>query len=405
MVSDVYFPRINGVSTSIQTFINALQEYNVEVTLVAPDYGTVQRNENFVFRVPGKPVPYDPEDRVMHWGRLNKQLELLSDISFDAVHIQTPFLAHYAGTKFARKHQLPCIETYHTFFEEYFHHYVKYLPRSLLRLLVREFTRRQAKAVHRLLVPSTIMKSRLRDYGVKTDMQVLPTGLDMDRFSPKESTGSTNRYNPCRTRPTVIHVGRMALEKNLDFLLRAMVNVKKHVPDVLLAIAGEGPALPSLRSRAANLGLSSNIRFLGNLGRDGDLQEFYRSGDVFAFASKTETQGLVLLESMACGTPVVSLAFMGTCDILDPGRGALVSAEDEEDFSNKLVCVLTATNFRHQLGKEARAYAEEWSANRFAARLADVYWEISHKEDRRPSKQAAAVAAAGGHPQSDPGLP
>lgn|GEM_PF-3174869 len=108
------------------------------------------------------------------------------------------------------------------------------------------------------------------------------------------------------------HIGRLAFEKNVDFLLRMLVRVKREIPDVLLVIAGEGPARRRLEAMGVELGLHEQLLFVGYLNRDGDLEDCYRAGDGFVFASRTETQGLVLLEAMALGVPVVSTAVMGT---------------------------------------------------------------------------------------------
>ena len=128
-VSDVYFPRVNGVSTSIRTFRSDLAACGVESCLIAPDYAAEESlPEENVMRVAGARIPRDPEDRRMRYGALRYALAQLRHESFDLVHIHTPFVAHYAGLRFARKLAIPCIATYHTFFEEYLHHYVPAMP-------------------------------------------------------------------------------------------------------------------------------------------------------------------------------------------------------------------------------------------------------------------------------------
>ncbi len=141
MISDVYFPRINGVSTSIETFRSDLHERGVEVTLVAPEYPEPHEAPN-THRVPSRRLPFDPEDRLMHWNKLLQTTRRLADERFDVVHIQTPFSAHYAGVRAARHMRAPVVATYHTHFEEYFHHYLPALPRPWLRVAARRRRRR-----------------------------------------------------------------------------------------------------------------------------------------------------------------------------------------------------------------------------------------------------------------------
>jgi 1,2-diacylglycerol 3-alpha-glucosyltransferase len=152
--------------------------------------------------------------------------------------------------------------------------------------------------------------------------------------------------------------------------------VKARVPDVLLVIAGEGPAAPGLKRKAAQLGLTGNVLFVGYLARSGALQDCYQAGDAFVFASRTETQGLVLLEAMALGVPVVSTAVMGTAEVLDDGRGCVVAQEQVDDFAAKTTGLLLDAELRRRLGDEARAYAAHWSAPALAQRLCGFYQRV-----------------------------
>jgi 1,2-diacylglycerol 3-alpha-glucosyltransferase len=373
MLTDVYFPRINGVSTSIAAFRGELQKLGHRVTLVAPAYDDRKETDPDVVRVPGRTVWHDPEDRLMKDKELDRALDLLKGETFNIVHVQTPFRAHYAGIHFARAAGIPCVETYHTFFEEYLHHYLNFLPRWLTRYAARFFTRRQATQVDLLVVPSMAMQERLGEYGVTTRIRVLPTGLAEEDFAKGDVQAFKCKTGLDSGRPLVLHVGRIAHEKNIDFLVDVVDKVRRILPDVLMIVAGAGPALEHVRRLVERRRLGENVRFLGYLSREGDLQACYEAGDVFVFSSRTETQGLVLLEAMAAGTPVVSTAVMGTRDILGAGRGALVAKDDVNDFSAKVVRLLQDEALRARLSMEAAAYAREWTAPRFAADLAEVY--------------------------------
>ena len=149
--------------------------------------------------------------------------------------------------------------------------------------------------------------------------------------------------------------------------------LRRRIPDVLLIIAGEGPAETHLRNLAATLKLDNNLKFLGYLDRSSELLDCYCAGDVFIFGSKTETQGLVLLEAMAQGVPVVSIAALGTTDILDAGRGALVAEEQPEDFAGKTARVLLNPELHKTLSEDARDYARTWTAKEFALKALLFY--------------------------------
>jgi 1,2-diacylglycerol 3-alpha-glucosyltransferase len=373
-ISDVYFPRVNGVSTSVRTFRQDLGACGVGTTLVAPDYGVDYEDADpDLVRVPGAGVPGDPEDRRMRWGALNWALEMLPRDSFDLVHIHTPFIAHYAGVRFARRMRIPCVATYHTFFEEYLHHYVPVLPRGLGRLIAKAFTRSQCRDVSGLIAPSEPMRDVLLAYGVTTPIHVLPTGLPEDRFRHGNGARFRAQQSLPADRPLVTYVGRVAHEKNIEFLVNVFAETRRQIPGALLVIAGEGPAREPLRQLVARMGLSDDVRFVGYLDRNAALLDCYAAADVFVFASRTETQGLVLLEAMAQGTAVVSTAELGTKFVLKPGCGALVVPENKAEFAAAVVKVLQDARLRDEMRVRGRAYAQTWSSRVLAQRLADIY--------------------------------
>ena len=389
-ISDVYFPRVNGVSTSIRTFRQDLIGCGVETRLVAPRYGGPQAattaDEPDIVRVPAAVVPRDPEDRRMAWGALQRTLDGMRG-AFDVVHIHTPFLAHYAGVRRARRDHIPCVATYHTFFEEYLHHYLPALPRALSRLLARSFTRSQCRAVQALIAPSEPMRAVLSAYGVATPIHVVPTGLAADRFHSGDGRAFRAQAGIAAERPLVTYIGRVAHEKNIGFLIQVFREVLKSVPEALLMIAGEGPARGALQAQVAAQGLQRHVHFAGYLARDGALLDCYAAADVFVFASRTETQGLVLLEAMAQGAPVVSTAELGTRSILVPGSGALVVPEERDAFATAVVRVLRDAGLREGMATRGRAYARSWSSAAMARRLADIYREL------RLAPRATRVAA------------
>jgi glycosyltransferase involved in cell wall biosynthesis len=380
LLSDVYFPRINGVSTSIQTLRRELLASDHEVTLVVPDYGTAT-DEAGIVRIRGRSLPFDPEDRLMDWRGLNRALESLPG-RYDVVHVHTPFLAHYAGLRHARRHGIPLVETYHTLFTEYFYHYLPILPRAWLRGLARAISRRQCNQVDAVIAPSGPMRQSLRDYGVATRIEVIPTGLLPESYIPGNGAGFRHAHGLPPDRPVLLYVGRVAFEKNIGFLLRMHAALLRSHPDACLVIAGEGPAEGELRREVRRLGLSGHVRFVGYLDRQRELPDCYRAADVFVFASRTETQGLVLLEAMAQGTPVVALAEMGTRDILSEGEGCRIAPDDPLAFAAIVAELLDDAEAHRRLSAAAVTYAQAWRSERMAERVADLYAELARAAGR-----------------------
>lgn len=377
MVSDVYFPRVNGVSTSIATFRHALHAFDIDVRLLVPDYGEeIDRvAEPGIVRVPGRKVPRDPEDRLVSWRRM-RAAAMREAASCDLIHIQTPFIAHYAGVGAARRFDRPLLLTYHTFFEEYLHHYAPFLPASLLRGLARRVSRSQCNAVDAVVVPSTAMRDRLGAYGVTAPLHVLPTGIPVEVFGLGDGRRFRHEHGIDDEAPVALFIGRVAHEKNIGFLVDVAARVSNALPRFVLVIAGEGPAMAELQRDTARRGLSHAVRFVGYLDRQQALHDCYAGADAFVFASRTETQGLVLLEAMASGLPVVALAEMGTRDILAPGSGSIVAEDDATAFAKALQALLNSPAWRQSLAADARHYSQQWADSIMAERLAALYRDL-----------------------------
>lgn len=382
MVSDVYFPRVNGVSTSIQTYRTDLLAAGHHCVLVAPEYPASTADDDDLFRLPSRAIPRDPEDRLLRMRPLRHWGGALQPGDFDIVHVQTPFAAHYAGLRMARRLGVPVVETYHTYFEHYLHHYVPGLPSALTRRFARRVTVRQCRQVQQLISPSRQMAEALEAYGVRTPIEVLPTGLPSTVFVPGDGARFRTAHGIAAERPMVLFVGRVAHEKNIDFLVRMLGALRSLCPDVLLVIAGEGPATEHLRRLVGGLGLQSAVLFLGYMDRNRELKDCYRAADAFVFASRTETQGLVLLEAMAQGTPVVSTAVMGTVDVMRDTRGAVVAPEDEQAFAVAVAGVLNDRAYRSRLSPLAVEDARRWDSSLLAGRLVDLYARVIDSHGR-----------------------
>jgi glycosyltransferase involved in cell wall biosynthesis len=348
----------------------------VKSTLVAPSYRQHTPLDPDVLRVRARPVPFDPEDAVMGWRALRRCLAEVPRARADLVHIQTPFLAHYAGLKNARARRVPVVATCHTYFEDYLHHYMPLLPGFAGAWLARSVMTSQLNAVDAVVSPSEPVRARLLEYGVTRPIHVIPTGMTEDRFTPGDGARFRQQHGIGAERKLVLNVGRVAHEKNLSFLLRMFARLRPLEPRALLLIAGEGPARHALEKEAHALGIAVDTRFVGNLDRERGLNDCYAAADAFVFASRTETQGLVLLEAMAQSRPVVSTACLGTRSVLTEGSGACVVEENEAEFAAALAQVLKDADRMRRMGEEGVAWARQWSSRALAGRMAQLYREL-----------------------------
>ena len=374
LISDVYFPRVNGVSTSIRTFAEQLQKLGHTVHLIAPDYGIKTEDEVWITRVPARSIYFDPEDKLMKYGEIMRLIPMLMRKKFDLVHIHTPFIAHFAGLKIAKKLGLPVLETYHTFFEDYLHHYLPIIPKGMAKNLARFISKKQCNQLDAIIAPSKPMLDVLREYGVTAPAEVIATGLQASSFAEADGDAFRQKYNIPLSKQMLLYVGRVAHEKNIGFLIKMLKQLVQQQSEALLVITGEGPAEASLHALVNILGLEKNVQFIGYLDRNTELNACYKAADIFVFASKSETQGLVLLEAMAQGTPVVAIAELGTASILVEGQGAHIAIEDEKQFSQKVIELLMNPMALNILGDVGKSYAlQHWSASAKADQMLNFY--------------------------------
>jgi glycosyltransferase involved in cell wall biosynthesis len=391
MLSDVYFPRVNGVSTSIQTFCRELVASGHEIVIVAPDYGADEEPRDFeVIRLPSRRIAFDPEDRLIKASALRELLPRLAAQRWDVIHIHTPFRAHQLGVRLARLTGRPTIESYHTYFEQYVANYLPWLPSRFGRFAVRLFSRRLCADVDHLLVPSQQMADVLDAYGIATPSTIVPTGLRLEEFRNGDGAAFRRAHGFATDAQILLTVGRLAIEKNVEFLLEVLRVLVGDFPQLVFVIAGEGPDAKRLATLANGFGLAANVRFLGNLDRRTELLDCYRAADIFVFASSTETQGLVLIEAMALGVPIVSTAVMGTATVLAGARSARISSEEVGAFASHVADLLRSPRELSELAAAGPSDAIAWSAPALMQRVVDLYAQLSAAADVRA---AAALPA------------
>ncbi len=377
LVTDTYFPRINGVSTSTQIFAEEFVKLGHEVHIYAPDYpNSIDENNHLkIYRFPSLYLFFDPEDRLgMPWTD-KKLIRQFVENKYDIVHTQTPFTLGGPAVKWARKSGAKVVHTYHTLFAAYTEHYIWFLPKSFGVWYAKNASRRYCNSCDLLITPSTEMKNVLLSYNVTKPVEVIPTGIRLERFNGKdrERFRKMKGYKP--EDQVVLFMGRVAEEKNIDFLMRVVHRLKPHIPNLQFLIAGEGAAKKHLEKMTVDLDMKDYVHFAGYLSKE-DWRDCYTGSDLFVFASITETQGLVVTEAMAAETPVVAVGEMGIKDVMASGKGGLVTKLDENEFAEAVRRMLTDKAFYAQKKSETLTEAEKWSSTSMAKRMVEAYEKI-----------------------------
>lgn len=378
LFTDTYTPQINGVVTVIRTMEKELARLGHQVYVFAPSHPEKYGDQNqpvhkdqkreSVFRFPSFKFIFQDEYRVaIPYNR--RAFQILSTL--DVVHSHTPFSMGLLALRVANKYDLPHIHTYHTFYAEYRHYIPKFLRPS--RKIAEAFSSYFCNKCRLVIAPSNQIKRELENYGLQTPVQSLPSGVDMERFNSGHSLDRDPRgiLGIDDQEDLLLYVGRLGREKNIDFLLRSFKHLLSFKNKVRLVIAGGGPEKNKLEKKAANQ-LGDRVIFTGYI-EDDLLSGLYRQADLFVFASKTETQGVVIMEAFASKTPVVCIGEMGVLDLVEDGKTGLLVDEDEEKFALACLRLLENRDDLKLIGKKAKQKAYMMSSRRFARKLVKIY--------------------------------
>ena len=370
MFTDTYEPQVNGVVTAIKSFEKVAKELGHEIFVVCPavENHKFPRNvfacKSFTF----KPYPEYrgalPSPEVLEW---------IKRIDPDVIHVHTPASLGLLGLACARILNKPVVATYHTLLEDYFKIY--FLPtiakksrraRYLSKKFIKKYTKFFFNQADCVIAPSLAIRKILEECGVKKPVYVIPTGIDVHEFRKVRGISEKEK--------TVLWVGRLGKEKSLEVLLEAFAMVEERVKNARLVIVGDGPERDNLEKKARELGI--NARFTGYVKRE-ELPKYYSGAWLLASPSTTETQGLTVLEAMACSCPVVVARALGFRDFVKHGKnGFFAEPKNAKDFARKMIRILQNRRLREKLGKCARSTAEKFSVRAQTERIVELYRKL-----------------------------
>lgn len=382
IVTDTYRPRVNGVVTSIDTFTREFVKLGHRVTILAPAFVEAAA-EPGVVRFPSHYLWFDPEDRLPDpWLPAGRRIvRALPELRMDVLHTQTPFALGVAAFAWGRRLGIPVVHTFHTHFTTYVGHYIRFLPRSLSVPWAERLSRAYCDRCALVVTPSSQMRDVLRGYGARARIEVVPTGIRLDRLEGADGAAFRARQGIAADARVLLYMGRVAREKNIDFLFGVVERLRAEYPRLLLVVAGEGPAMRDLEALRDARGLARHVTFTGYL-TGADWSGAFAAADLFVFASVTETQGLVVTEAQAVGTPVVAVGAMGVLDVLTDGRGGTLVRLDPDEFAGAVRRYLADPAFRAAQSTMAREHARRWSAESQARAMLTLYGELAG--DGRP---------------------
>lgn len=377
MFSDSYLPRISGVVRSIESFVAELRHQGHHASIFAPAYKGYTDSDPHVVRFPSLRAPGVP-DFPLAIPLARRFVADLRALRLSVVHTHSPFLMGAAGRYAARRLRLPLVFTHHTMYSEYVH-YVPLVSQRLSREAVIRYTARYCNRCALVIAPSQAVRSWLLSQGVTAPIAVLPTaGVDMGRLSRLDPLWVRARYGLPVDSPLVITVGRLAREKRFDILLEAFAAAARGERAHLLVVGG-GPQAADLRQMARRMGIGDRVTFTGPLEHDRVL-DCYAASDVFAFASPTETQGLVVVEAMATGLPVAAVRAGGVAEVVRHGTTGLLSDPHPQALAASIRRLLEDPGLRRRQAEAGRTAARDYAIQQVVRRLVGLYRQVTLDE-------------------------
>jgi Glycosyltransferase len=390
LVTDCYWPRVNGVCASVQTVKDELLRRGHDVLVLCPEYpdswGPSPKEEG-VRRFASAANAVSKEDRLISAAGMPAFYRALDRFMPDVIHINTEFTANIAARLYAHARGYPILVTSHTDYEDYICNYIRFIDRTLLRAMVRFLMRSLYRSADVIICPTRNQQRKLRAYHIRKRIIVVPTGVP-GSFSPVRAPELAAyraqldaRFPALAGKKVLLFAGRVTIEKDAKFLIPVLKLVLAERKDVALLFAGDGPARPALEASAKRSGLAPHCAFMGYVDRS-ELRMVYAAADVFVLPSKTETQGLCTIEAMASGTPVVAIGAMGTIDVMQGDNGGFMVGDDQRAFADAVLRLLGDPALRERKAKEAIAWARRFSIETTTTRLERLYKVVAAKHDR-----------------------
>ncbi|MFV8782764.1 glycosyltransferase [Microbulbifer sp. SA54] len=377
MLTNTYLPHVGGVARSVDAFTREYRRRGHNVMIVAPEFAEKIPEEKDVVRVPAI-QNFNGSDFSVALplsGELSHRLDVFEP---DIIHSHHPFLLGMTALRIARSRELPLIFTHHTLYERYTH----YVPADsdALKRFVIELATRYANLASMVFAPSESVADLLQARGVTSPIAVVPTGVQLSHYRDGDGLAARRQYGIPEDAFVVGHLGRLAAEKNLDFLAAAVLEFLQRNEHAHFLLVGSGPMQEQIRNLFEARGLGNRLHLTGTL--QGEAQrDAYSAMDVFAFASTSETQGMVLTEAMAAGIPVVALDASGCREVVeDRINGRLVLKHGERDLIAALQWVLDQPeDVRAKLRVEALKTANRYSLENCASAALGHYQSLVHQ--------------------------
>jgi len=389
--SDNFYPELSGISDSIITLTKELVKRGHSVNFYVPKYSP---NDYKIANVPSLELNLGPNVKItrfssFHYGAGTGQargvipigLRYLGvkDFNPDIIHTQLFFGVGLEGLVAAKKLKKPLIGTNHTAIKEY----IKYSPikAQWFSNLILKYVNWYYGKCELTTAPSRSVIEEMEYYGFKGEHHIISNPIDTQTFCPLPNKNWLRKkwgLGDC----AIVHAGRLATERNVDTIIKALPLIKKEFSKVELAVAGKGAAEKELKALAKKLDVESSVKFLGFVEKPA-LAEIYNSSRIFVITSTSDTQSMVMMQAMACGLPVIGVKARALPEYINPQNGALIEPNNEKMLAEKIIHFLKKSDLRKKLGEGARIFAMKFSAPEIAKTWEQIYAKVTEDYNKR----------------------
>lgn len=357
MMTDAYKPYVSGVTSYVDLNKRALEKLGHEVYVFTFGDLEYQDDEPRVFRSPGMPL----SDTGFYLSlRHNAKAQKIIQ-TMDVIHVHHPFMSGRLAHIYSRKRNIPVLFTNHTRYDLYAQTRLPLMPAEISMSMLQAYMPTFCDNMDLVISPSRGMEKVLRQYGVTSHIEVVPNGADLQPFLSAQPL-AREEFGFNEQDILVVYMGRIAPEKNLEFLLQSFAGVSRAVPNTKLLVVGGGQKehIEGIKEFADELDLRDRVKFTGNIAYD-KLPSYLAMCDIFATASVTEVHPFSVIEGMATGLPIVGIDSPGISDSIADGQTGLLSVNDLASFTAKLTTLCLNRELQKEMGAAARQASRQFS--------------------------------------------
>lgn len=378
ITTDTYYPTVNGVAVSTDNLYCQLKKLGHDVKILTLSTTVKERIEGDVYYYKSYHTNIYPDVRIMKPTR-SKIIKQLIEWEPDIIHTQSEFSTMVLAKYIKRKLKIPQVHTYHTMYEDYLHYFMR--GKVLRKTTLSKLTKGLLSTVDTVIAPTQKVKQKLESYQVKTKVEIVPTGINLNQFrkklSDEEKEALLIKYDMVGVENRLIYVGRIGQEKNLEEILILFSKSLNDIKNTKLLIVGGGPYLINLKNLVETLEITEYVKFVGMVDIN-ETYKYYQLGTIFVTGSTSETQGITYIEAMASGLPLLC-RFDSCIKDLVTNKETGFTYQKEDEFINYLKIMTSNQVLKLHMKYTVKSKVNDYSMEYFGQRVEAIYKEVLEK--------------------------